>query len=543
MATAPTATETNTHKILFDQDVQAIAIEQIEVTSLNPRLADAEREDELQALADDMALNGLLQPIGVAEAVGETYRLLWGSRRLAAAKRLGWSAIQAAVLPSSVDAAQIAAAENLHRRAMNPLEEALAVEHLLERHKDLAPADAQRRVGEALGKSATWVRDRLFLSRLCPTVRKKVSDGSLPLTYARILAKVVDPRTQVNLFESWTDHDGRVVESFDQAIGDVNSNALSLHQVPWSLEAAGVAKGCPACRGCPSNSDNAQQAGLFEHDGGIALGPTYSDGTRDPLGRRASGRDQPKGPFCLDRRCFERKVAAVQLAVKAANKKAAKAPTKETKAEAFVQAAPEWAEPAAFKAMEPEPATTKQAAKSSTSVADADRRWRERQKRDAEKARKANARKKRVADALASFPGARAVVWLLANAPGNGLLARAGHYQAKIRDKAEVPKALRDLVAELKDGDLRLEDLDDIVAEAWTMRGELPWEDLMTRVGKPTQAFLEHAFGVQDPEREAKPESKPSVPAGTARKGARGRKDAPPVPGRKKKPGKKGGRK
>jgi hypothetical protein len=413
------------------------------------------------------------------------------------------------------------------------------VEHLLERHKDLAPADAQRRVGEALGKSATWVRDRLFLSRLCPVARARVIDGTLPLAYARELAKVADPRTQAELLNDWIDADGTVAIVIEEARKVANQCALSLHQVPWSLDAAGVAKECPACAACPSNSANAEQAGLFEHEGTPTLGPCYEPGTGDPLGRETHYSGQAKGPFCLDRPCFERKVAAVQVAVKAAERKAAKAPTKETKAEAFVKAAPEWAEPAAFTALKPEeaaPAPSKPAAKQ-VSAAEAERRWREDQKRAAETARKMKARHKRVSEALGALPGARTVVWLLADETGNRLLARAGHHQAKVRDKAEVPKALRDLVAELKDGDLRLEELDDMVADTWDTygSGSSPWDDLMARVGKPTQAFLEHAFGLQDPESEPKPKSNPSVPASTARKGARGRKDAPPVPGRKAK--------
>lgn len=525
--------DTTTHEesashIAYDELIVEVPLDAIETLPINPRLAEAENQEELQALAHDMMMSGLLQPVGVKEVHGKgMYQLVFGSRRVAAACLLGWATIPAVLLADDADAERLAAAENLHRRPMNPLEEAMAVEFNMRRYAHLPATEAQSLTAEDLGRSPQWVRDRLFLSRLCGYARAKVMDGTMTLAIARELAKVVDPRTQEELINRWYGQHADPIR-LEWARQDVNARALSLHQVPWLLDSQTVAKGCPACTGCPENTANARQSGLFEHDHQADIDALGDD---DGLPHAA-----PRGPFCLNRACFERKSKAVEEAARKAAKKVAKSPSPET---AIEETRPEWADPEAFakqvqaNAKAPAQESPKQ---KPISAAESKRRWQEEDKKRQQRERAERARLKAVATAASAIPGCRALVFLLAELPGLSIFGRAGDHRAKVRDKAEVPKALRDLVAELKGGSLTLADLDKLAEPAWDMRGRSPWQRLLARVGKPTKAFLTSALLGEASGDEGE---RPSVPAGTARKGARGRKDAAIVPRRAKKPARK----
>ena len=69
--------------------LETVKVEDIEAPLLEPRFV--LDSPELDELAASMARIGLVQPI-VVVANGDSYRLVAGNRRLAAATRLGWTA-------------------------------------------------------------------------------------------------------------------------------------------------------------------------------------------------------------------------------------------------------------------------------------------------------------------------------------------------------------------------------------------------------------------------------------------------------------------
>ena len=93
-------------------------------------------EDNLRALADDIAANGLLEAIKVRPLNNE-YEILSGHNRVAACKLLGWTEIPADVEPVDDDRAiVIATVTNLQRRqGLLPSERGWAYRALLEAHK------------------------------------------------------------------------------------------------------------------------------------------------------------------------------------------------------------------------------------------------------------------------------------------------------------------------------------------------------------------------------------------------------------------------
>lgn len=161
----------------------SIRISDIEPRSDQPRKT-FEREP-LENLADSIAQFGVLQPIVVRESafLQGTYEILAGERRWRAAKMAGLNEIPAVILEGDdLKAAQVAVIENVQREDLNPIEEALAYNTLIERF-DLT----QEQVAKQVGKSRVAVTNLLRLLDLPDEVLEMVRDGKLSAGHARAL--------------------------------------------------------------------------------------------------------------------------------------------------------------------------------------------------------------------------------------------------------------------------------------------------------------------------------------------------------------------
>lgn len=142
---------------------------------------------DLNGLMDSLRLVGLVQPVVVERMTPDRYRLLTGERRFTAASRLGRSHIPAIVRSRTVHCRlEEQILENLHRKALNPFEEAEAYQRLLEEF-----GLTQQSLGKRLGRSQESVSETLTLLRLPPALRQdyRTSDRlsrSLLLTIARL---------------------------------------------------------------------------------------------------------------------------------------------------------------------------------------------------------------------------------------------------------------------------------------------------------------------------------------------------------------------
>lgn len=161
----------------------SIRISDIEPRSDQPRKT-FEREP-LESLADSIAQFGVLQPIVVREStlLQGTYEILAGERRWRAAKMAGLNEIPAVILEGDdLKAAQVAVIENVQREDLNPIEEALAYNTLIERF-DLT----QDQVAKQVGKNRSTVTNLLRLLELPDDVLELVRDGKLSAGHARAL--------------------------------------------------------------------------------------------------------------------------------------------------------------------------------------------------------------------------------------------------------------------------------------------------------------------------------------------------------------------
>lgn len=146
------------------------------------------REEELQALAQSIQENGLLQPVTVRRENG-AYYLIAGERRLRACKLAGIKEIPALVADCAPeDSAVLALLENIQRKDLHMFEQANALVNLL-REWRITQEEAAKR----LGISQSYLANKLRLLKLSPEEQNEILQYKLTERHARALLRVDDP--------------------------------------------------------------------------------------------------------------------------------------------------------------------------------------------------------------------------------------------------------------------------------------------------------------------------------------------------------------
>jgi len=137
----------------------------------------------LQELADSIRAQGVVQPIVVRPIGGGKYEIIAGERRWRASQLAGLHEIPAVVrdVPDSA-AIAIALIENIQRENLNPIEEARALQRLLNEF-DMTHQQA----AEAVGRSRASVSNLLRLQELNDDVQQMLVKGELEMGHGRAL--------------------------------------------------------------------------------------------------------------------------------------------------------------------------------------------------------------------------------------------------------------------------------------------------------------------------------------------------------------------
>lgn len=180
-------------------ELRDIAIELVEPNPSQPR----RRFDEaaLDALAESLTENGVLQPILVRPREGGRYELVAGERRWRAAQRAGL-AVLPAIVERRDDASSLEAAivENMAREDLNPVEEARAVAALVE---ELGLT--REEVGRRVGRSRVAVSNLLRLLDLPADVLDLLEAGRLAEGHGRAVLLAEDEDARRRLAKSAAD--------------------------------------------------------------------------------------------------------------------------------------------------------------------------------------------------------------------------------------------------------------------------------------------------------------------------------------------------
>ena len=178
-----------------DQELRSdrkVAIGLIRANANNPRRHFA--EDHLADLANSIAEHGIVQPILVRPIKGEDlggarYEIIAGERRWHAAQKANLHDVPIVIRDvSDKEALELAIIENVQRADLNPVEEALGYQQLIDEY-DYTQAD----LGTVIGKSRSHVANTLRLLKLPAPVQKMVTAGDLSAGHARALVTAKDP--------------------------------------------------------------------------------------------------------------------------------------------------------------------------------------------------------------------------------------------------------------------------------------------------------------------------------------------------------------
>ncbi len=155
-------------------------------------------EDALRELADSIAEHGVLQPLIVTKAGSDlgptTYQLIAGERRLQAARRAGLTHVPV-VIKEATDAQllEIALVENIQRKDLNPIEEAVAFKRLSEDFNM-----TQEQIARRVGRSRVTVANTIRLLSLEDDIRASLASGQISEGHARALLAIDGRATRLD---------------------------------------------------------------------------------------------------------------------------------------------------------------------------------------------------------------------------------------------------------------------------------------------------------------------------------------------------------
>jgi len=158
------------------------------------------REDfdqpSIEELAQSIKEKGVIQPLLVRHK-GDDYELIAGERRLRAANILGLKEIPIIVRNvSDQDSLELALIENIQREGLNPIEEAHAYQHLMDKFKV-----TQEKISTVLGKARVTITNTLRLLKLPHEIQEEMKKGRISFAHGRALLEVEDANHQRKLVQ------------------------------------------------------------------------------------------------------------------------------------------------------------------------------------------------------------------------------------------------------------------------------------------------------------------------------------------------------
>ena len=169
---------------------QMLPIHKVEPNPNQPR-RDFDPE-ELQSLAESIATHGVVQPLTVRELDSGYYQIIAGERRWRAARMAELREIPAVIMEADdKKVMELALIENLQRQDLNPVEEALGYQTLMDEY-----GLTQEETAARVGKSRPAVANMLRILALNEEVLELVRQGKLSAGHARAIAALKTDKLQ-----------------------------------------------------------------------------------------------------------------------------------------------------------------------------------------------------------------------------------------------------------------------------------------------------------------------------------------------------------
>ncbi|NLV48014.1 MAG: ParB/RepB/Spo0J family partition protein [Clostridiaceae bacterium] len=180
------------------------AIVSLKINDISPNSEQPRKsfdQEKLSDLAASIKENGIIQPIIVCRgATG--YKIVAGERRWRAARLAGLSVIPAIIRElTDVEVLQQALIENIQRQDLNPLEEAAALDRLIQEHQM-----TQEKLARVVGRSRPAIANTLRLLHLPETIQSLVRTEQLTAGHARTLMALNEESQQVKTAKKIISH-------------------------------------------------------------------------------------------------------------------------------------------------------------------------------------------------------------------------------------------------------------------------------------------------------------------------------------------------
>lgn len=142
-------------------------------------------DSEMIELANSIKEKGVIQPILVSRAK-DGFQLIAGERRWRAAQKAGLDNIPAWIRDvSPAEALELALIENIQREDLNPIEEALAYQEMIQKFNL-----RQEALSKKIGKDRSTIANLLRLLKLPAIIQQDLIDGQLTTGHARVLVSI-----------------------------------------------------------------------------------------------------------------------------------------------------------------------------------------------------------------------------------------------------------------------------------------------------------------------------------------------------------------
>jgi ParB family chromosome partitioning protein len=187
----------------------------------------------LHELANSIEQHGLIQPISIAhdpDYSSEGYIIVAGERRYRAHQLLKRSTIPAII--TSGDPAEIAVIENLQRESLHPIEEAHALNNLMQKHRY-----TQEVVSKVIGKARNTVTSILRLTTLPQIIQDECPTSDISKSALIELARIDNADEQIALWENMKRGEIRTVRSARASKKRTSSSRQSQHPGESALKA------------------------------------------------------------------------------------------------------------------------------------------------------------------------------------------------------------------------------------------------------------------------------------------------------------------
>ncbi|MBR6250014.1 MAG: ParB/RepB/Spo0J family partition protein [Bacteroidales bacterium] len=207
---------------------------QAEKTEIDVNLIDANpwqprtefEDDKLEELSASIKANGIIQPL-VLRRNGERYQIIAGERRFRAAKKAGLTAVPAVIRElDDSKMLEVALIENIQRADLNPIEEAISYQRLIEECQV-----TQEEMANRVGKNRSTITNFLRLLKLPKEIQEGLRRREITMGHARALINIEDEATQIMLYQQTVEY-GYSVRRVEELVREYNERGEDVQEEP-----------------------------------------------------------------------------------------------------------------------------------------------------------------------------------------------------------------------------------------------------------------------------------------------------------------------